>query len=389
MTQRTCWGVTGVFLAMAMGCSSSSSTATESDGGHSDAPSNSVDGGGTLDQILTESMFNAAFPNKLDRYRHTDLIAAATKYFPTFGTEGTSDQRRREVAAFLAHKIVETQGLGWNQGDLAVAGGLMQYEELNARTAGVAWHHYREADVTYPPYGPEDGTIPVGSKADGGSGVYILPPDRTVRNQPGVKRTYIGRGPIQVSYNYNYGQFSAWYFGERANAIPTWFTGLYTDGATIQAGQVLVRDPDIMLDPGNEEMLWASALWFWMTAQPPKPSPHDVMVGRWVPSTGDVTAGRTADRPFAVTTDIVNGGVECSGVSCGGNIPVCYPSSAISNTSVVGPPRGTPGVERGWAKLQTWGRGIAYSRFCTVLTTQPLSTEVALDDRVCGDMRPY
>ena len=105
--------------------------------------------------------------------------------------------------------------------------------------------------------------------------------------------------------------------------------------------------------------------------------------------TGDVTAGRTADRPFAVTTDIVNGGVECSGVSCGGNIPVCYPSSAISNTSVVGPPRGTPGVERGWAKLQTWGRGIAYSRFCTVLTTQPLSTEVALDDRVCGDMRPY
>jgi basic endochitinase B len=50
------------------------------------------------------------------------------------------------------------------------------------------------------------------------------------------------------------------------------------------------------------------ALWFWMTEQLPKPSAHDVMVGRWSPTNEDTIAARA---PGLVTVNIINGGLEC------------------------------------------------------------------------------
>lgn len=41
-----------------------------------------------------------------------------------------------------------------------------------------------------------------------------------------------------------------------------------------------------------------SAMWFYMTAQSPKPSMHDAVMGR-------VPGG------FAATINIINGGIEC------------------------------------------------------------------------------
>ncbi|GJM94539.1 hypothetical protein PR202_ga11191 [Eleusine coracana subsp. coracana] len=52
-----------------------------------------------------------------------------------------------------------------------------------------------------------------------------------------------------------------------------------------------------------------TALWFWMTPQPPKPSCHDVMVGRYKPSDADTAANRVAG--FGLTTNIINGRLEC------------------------------------------------------------------------------
>ncbi|WOK92859.1 pathogenesis-related protein 3 [Canna indica] len=50
-------------------------------------------------------------------------------------------------------------------------------------------------------------------------------------------------------------------------------------------------------------------LWFWMTAQLPKPSCHDVITGRWTPSPADKSAGRLPG--YGVITNIINGGIEC------------------------------------------------------------------------------
>ncbi|MED6193997.1 hypothetical protein PIB30_024306 [Stylosanthes scabra] len=46
-----------------------------------------------------------------------------------------------------------------------------------------------------------------------------------------------------------------------------------------------------------------------MTSQGNKPSCHDVITGRWTPSSADNSAGRVAG--FGVITNIINGGIEC------------------------------------------------------------------------------
>ncbi|WJX52979.1 Chitinase 2, variant 2 [Trifolium repens] len=52
-----------------------------------------------------------------------------------------------------------------------------------------------------------------------------------------------------------------------------------------------------------------TALWFWMTPQSSKPSCHDVITGRWNPSSADLAAGRFPG--YGTTTNIINGGLEC------------------------------------------------------------------------------
>lgn len=96
-------------------------------------------------------------------------------------------------------------------------------------------------------------------------------------------KKYYGRGAMQLSWNYNY----------------------------ITAGQALgfdgLNNPDAVA--ANPVLAFKTALWFWMTPQAPKPSPHDVMTGRWQPSAADVAAGRTPG--FGLVTNIINGGLEC------------------------------------------------------------------------------
>lgn len=78
-----------------------------------------------------------------------------------------------------------------------------------------------------------------------------------------------------------------------------------------QAGDALkydlLSDPDkVAKDP---VMAFRTAIWFWMTPQSPKPSCHDVMTGQWMPSSTDAAANRLPG--YGVTTNIINGGVEC------------------------------------------------------------------------------
>lgn len=105
---------------------------------------------------------------------------------------------------------------------------------------------------------------------------------------------YYGRGAHQLSYNYNYGPFS----------------GAVYDGDV----SVLLADPDRVVRSGEDGWLaFASAFWFHMTPQSPKPSGHDALVGWWVPNAEDTRAGRKAG--FGIQILIINGGRECGGAS--------------------------------------------------------------------------
>jgi hypothetical protein len=99
-------------------------------------------------------------------------------------------------------------------------------------------------------------------------------------------KKYYGRGPMELSYNGNYGYASDCIFGDK---------------------HVLLNNPSLVeKDP---VIAFKTAIYFWMTPQTLKPSAHDVMTGKWHPGAADKAAGRVAG--FGMTINIVNGNVEC------------------------------------------------------------------------------
>ena len=103
---------------------------------------------------------------------------------------------------------------------------------------------------------------------------------------PVAGKKYYGRGPMQISYNGNYGYASDCIFGDKT---------------------ILLNNPGLVeIDP---VIAFKTAIYFWMTPQTYKPSAHDVMIGKWQPNAADKAAGRTPG--FGMTINIVNGAVEC------------------------------------------------------------------------------
>uniref|UniRef100_A0A0D9XM14 chitinase n=1 Tax=Leersia perrieri TaxID=77586 RepID=A0A0D9XM14_9ORYZ len=94
---------------------------------------------------------------------------------------------------------------------------------------------------------------------------------------------YYGRGPIQLTGQQNY-QLA----GKALNLD-------------------LVGNPDLVST--NAVISFRTAIWFWMTAQDNKPSCHDVILRRWMPSAADTAAGRVPG--YGVITNIINGRFEC------------------------------------------------------------------------------
>ena len=200
-------------------------------------------------ELLSKEQYEAMFPQRAALFSYEGFSAAAA-VFPAFASEGTIEQRKRELVSFLANIAQETTG-GW---DTAPGGrynwGLYFTQEVGCEK-GICTNYCEKTNTQYP-------------------------------CAPG--KTYHGRGPIQLSYNYNYG-----YAGE-------------------QLKRNLLADPDqITRDP---QLAFLTGLWFWMTPQSPKPSCHDVMVGKWVPTAQDTAANRVPG--FGMTVNIINGGVECN-----------------------------------------------------------------------------
>lgn len=174
--------------------------------------------------------------------------------FGSFLAEGSENDKKREIAGFLANISHETSG-GWD----------------TAPDGMLAWGLYFNEETSY-----------INSSSVGYvDGTHTIFP-------PVAGKSYHGRGPIQLSWNYNYGLFSAI---------------LYQDK------NILLNNPELVTQDGK--LGFMSALLFWMTPQDAKPSCHDIMVNNWVPTALDITNGRTQPC-FGMTIVVINGGYEAN-----------------------------------------------------------------------------
>lgn len=164
--------------------------------------------------------------------------------YSSFCAGKNSMQNKKEAAAFFAHIAHETRN-GQNN---MFNDGLMLKHELNTDSA------YITVNKIYP----------------------------AVKGQK-----YYGRGPLQLSYNGNYGFASTCIFGDK---------------------NILLANPDQVSQ--DAVVAFKTAIYFWMTPQALKPSAHAVLTGSWKPSAADQIAGLQAG--FGMTINIINGPLECN-----------------------------------------------------------------------------
>ncbi|WP_030413556.1 chitinase [Streptomyces sp. NRRL S-1448] len=199
-------------VAAAVGCSSCTAAP---DGVRADARAEEF--------VVSEAQFNQMFPNRDAFYTYSGLTAALSAY-PEFANTGSDTVRRQEAAAFLANVGHET-------------GGLVYVVEQNTAN----YPHYCDAGQ---PYG-----CPAGQAA------------------------YYGRGPLQLSWNFNY------------------------KAAGDALGIDLLHNPYLVeQDPA---VAWKTALWYWNTQNGPGTmTPHQAMV---------------SGAGFGETIRSINGTLECNG----------------------------------------------------------------------------
>jgi len=202
-----------------------------------------------VSKLISKKQFESLFPHHDTLYKYESFIAATEK-FPLFATEGTDLQNKRELMAFFANIAHETTD-GWPEA------------EGGAYVWGLVYKE--EQDCLKKP-------CPIYNSA--GTSAYA----------PVTGKNYYGRGPLQLSYAYNY--------------------GLAGDDLNLP----LLQNPDLVSTNGS--IAFECALWFWMKHQKPKPSCHEVMCGKWIPTKEDKDLNRVPG--FGMTINIINGGLECN-----------------------------------------------------------------------------
>ncbi|WP_369244023.1 glycoside hydrolase family 19 protein [Streptomyces sp. R41] len=173
--------------------------------------------------VVSEAQFNQMFPNRNSFYTYSGLRAAMSAY-PAFANTGSDTVKKQEAAAFLANVSHET-------------GGLVYVVEQNTAN----YPHYCDWSQ---PYG-----CPAGQSA------------------------YYGRGPIQLSWNFNY------------------------KAAGDALGIDLLNNPYLVQNDAS--VAWKTGLWYWNTQTGPGTmTGHNAMVN---------SAG------FGQTIRSINGSLECDG----------------------------------------------------------------------------
>lgn len=172
--------------------------------------------------VVSKAQYNSMFPDHNAFYTYDSLVTAM-KAYPEFAHTGTAAVRRREAAAFLANVGHETSGLRY----------IVEQNKAN-------WPTYCD---TSQPYG-----CPAGQSA------------------------YHGRGPLQLSWNFNY----------------------HAAGQALHVD--LLRHPELVQQ--KPVVSWKTALWFWMSQR----------------GAGSMTAHSAIvnGKGFGETIRTINGAVECN-----------------------------------------------------------------------------
>ncbi|MEG2429018.1 MAG: chitinase, partial [Oscillospiraceae bacterium] len=191
--------------------------------------------------IFTDPSFNEEW------IQNSKTLMTSVCDYGSFLAVGDLNTRKRELAGFLANISHETGG--------GSIDGVMDDSKTGL---------YFNEEVGF-----------IGSSAIGyvqGSGTSYLPV---------AGKSYHGRGPIQLSYNYNYGLCSDVLFGDSS---------------------VLLKNPEKVSEDGVLGLM--TGIWFWMTPQPPKPSCHQVITGDWAPKAG--APNEKYNKNFGLTIIIIN-----------------------------------------------------------------------------------
>lgn len=212
-----------------------------------------------------------------------ECLIKATLLYPEFASSSDQEANMREVAAWLGEMSQETTGGGCNQPTVVKQDGSCSCgptwcdNEANGGCARWGLCFVEEAGGTYCDSSPANQQY------------YPCVPGKEYR----------GRGPKQLSWNYNYGQFSEEFCGDK---------------------MVLLNDPGRVAS--NPTLAWASSIWFWFTGgaclkqvgEICKPGCHEVFTGDKRMCAADVSAGRAYGLGWA--TNVINGGLECGGQKC-------------------------------------------------------------------------
>ena len=235
-----------------------------------------------IQRVLPEASFNAMFPRANEGrgpaagngpYTYFNFLKAAAMW-PGFCNEAYSSAAnldnvcRKELASMFPHFS----------------------QEVGEHNAYSQYPQWQQGLYYYNELGCSDDPSSSGCQYRGGTCEATTWMGQIWKCPAGIK--YFGRGAKQLSYNFNYGPFSYALFGDV---------------------NVLLKEPWLVTsnDAKNGWLALASAFWFYMTPQSPKPSMHDVVTGFWTPSSGDIAGHRVPG--FGVLIMIINGGIECGG----------------------------------------------------------------------------
>ncbi|MDY0417248.1 PKD domain-containing protein [Enterobacter sp. 170198] len=221
-----------------------------------------------VEGILKESDWEYLFPLRAKDYSYSNFLKAVGK-FPalcdTYKDGRDSDAIcRKELATMFAHFAQETGG----------------HESWRPEA------EWRQALVYVREMGWSEGQKG-GYNGECNTDVWQGQTWPCGKDKDGDFLSYFGRGAKQLSYNYNYGPFSEAMYGDV---------------------KVLLEKPELVADTW---LNLASAIFFFAYPQPPKPSMLQVIDGTWQPNDRDKANGLVPG--FGVTTQIINGGVECGG----------------------------------------------------------------------------
>lgn len=201
-----------------------------------------------LDKTTKEQKLVYSDPDFDAEWIQSKPLRTAICDYGSFLAVGDLNTQKRELAGFLANISHET------------GGGTISGEVDDDSLTGL----YFNEEVGF-----------IGSNAIGyvqSTGTSYLPV---------AGKSYHGRGPIQLSYNYNYGLCSDVLFGDSS---------------------VLLNNPEKLIEDGV--MGFMTGIWFWMTPQPPKPSCHEVITGIWEPKEGGANAKYNGN--FGLTIVVIN-----------------------------------------------------------------------------------